>query len=266
MTRQLTAQQAFQTQCLSQMGVSSWLSSEHEVEGVAYFSSQPWPMLDAFEIQPPKQVLDAFAPVTATTQKLAPEEKDQTVANLREQLNTGPEIIVEDLQPIEELAVDIEVEAPAVDTGQRRAALDIRCYNLSNKLLLITDLPQAFSDLDGVDKLAVNMAQALLKSSIDEWQTRQLNWPGKLVNPHFLYRQDWLLGALEGQIEAMLTDFQDPLNIIIAGENIASFLREHSVKRVNSANVAYIASLPELYRIPELRKEAWQEMQQQLFS
>ncbi len=271
MSRELSSQHAFQVQCLTQMGVGVWLDASQAVSGTAFFDPLPWPMVNGREaaVTPPASVLGfSQAEPQPPIQKLAPEEKDQTVASLREQLNAGPEIVVEDLQPIEELAVNIEVEPEperVFDTGL--TTLDIRAYLLTDQLLIITDVPSAFQDDEEIEKLALKMGRALLQQSAEEWQSRRLTWPGALTNPHFIARQDWLLGAVEGFVGQLLKSISGKPKVILAGSNIAELLSVDGPDAIlASCAVAKIASLPELYRIPELRKDAWSTMQQGLFS
>ncbi|MCV2404092.1 hypothetical protein OFY17_14595 [Marinomonas sp. C2222] len=269
MSRELSTEQAFQTHCLAQMGVVSWLSAPQGVSGSVFMPAQPWVIeshtssaLDLSEV--PEDF--GFEPViTKPEVTLAPEEKQQSVHNLREQLNAGPEIIVEDMQPIEELAVDIEVEPEVVASGGI-TKVDLHGYALSNRLLILTDVPQIFSQAEEVERLALKMGQALLKSSIDEWHGSAFSWPGALKNPHFLDRSDWLVGALESYVLRLSKEFPEPPLLVLAGEKVSilvSGLPENSP--LKQYPTARIQSLPELYRIPELRKEAWDVMQANLF-
>ncbi|MEO9653571.1 hypothetical protein [Marinomonas sp.] len=271
MSRELSSQQAFQVQCLTQMGVGVWLDASQGVSGTAFFDPLPWPMVNGKDVSvtPAAAVLGfSQAEPQPPIQKLAPEEKDQTVASLREQLNAGPEIVVEDLQPIEELAVNIEVEPePERVYENGPASLDIRAYLLTDQLLIITDVPRAFQDDDEIEKLALKMGRALLQQPAQEWQSRRLTWPGALTNPHFIVRQDWLLGAVEGFVEQLLKLMSGTPKVVLAGSNIAELLSVDGIDvMLSSCTVARISSLPELYRIPELRKEAWSTMQKGLFS
>jgi len=279
MSRELLPQQAFQTHCLAQMGVVSWLSSADSISGTVFMPIQPWPIDVA--------VQTAFSAVNASSvdasvdlgsegfraaesapvpvAKLLTEIQEPLVNHLREQLNAGPEIVVEDLQPIEELAVDIVVEPdPAVVSDITR--LDIRAYALSNKLLIISDVPEVFSQQEEIERLALKMAQALLKQPIDEWQGSAFSWPGALKNQHFLRRTDWLSGALESYLARLVKDFPDTPMLVLAGVKITQMVEnlppESPLKHYPTAR---IVSLSELYRIPELRKEAWDVMQSCLF-
>lgn len=273
MTRELDQKQAFQTHCLAQMGVTAWLSAPNGVVGDVYYSPQPWPMDNHFEpisepvAHPTAREQGFGAAPEPVPQAVAPEEKEQSVANLREQLNSGPEIIVEDLQPIEELAVDIEVPEVVDPAGQPITRIELRAYALANKLLILSEVPKMFAQQEEVDRLAVNMGQALLKSAIEEWSSSSLSWPGALKNPEFTPREDWLLGALESFVERLTKPFEGVPKLVLAGDNIARlFERLPADSKFKSIPYAHIVSLPELYRIPELRKDAWQAMQNALFN
>lgn len=278
MSRELPPQQAFQTHCLAQMGVVSWLSIEKSdsatdsVSGTVFMPPQPWPIDVAVEHGVSSQASsDAYstgfqAAVPPPVVTLTPEEKEPLVHNLREQLNAGPEIIVEDLQPIEELAVDIVIE-PKSNVVSQITHLDIRAYALSNKLLILSDVPQVFSQAEDIERLALKMGQALLKKPIDEWQGSAFSWPGQLRNPYFLNRTDWLFGALESYVGRLVKDFPDAPLLVLAGAKVAQLVEDLPADNVlKQYPTARIVSLPELHRIPELRKEAWEEMQSTLFS
>ncbi|REG82438.1 hypothetical protein [Marinomonas pollencensis] len=273
MTRELDQKQAFQTHCLAQMGVTSWLSASSEVVGHVFYAPQPWAMDQAFEASV-TPALDTSAPTQGFSAGLpdtepkiiAPEEKEQSVAHLREQLSAGPEIVVEDLQPIEELAVDIEVAIEEVPTTSSISQIELRAYALAGELLIVSEVPVSFTQQEDIDHLAVKMGQALLKTPVDEWTSRGLSWPGALRNPYFLTRQDWLLGALESFLNGLVGTFTRAPKVVLAGDHIATLYDELSDDCVIKAfPVARIVSLPELYRIPELRKDAWQVMQRALF-
>lgn len=274
MSRELPPQQAFQTHCLAQMGVVSWLSAPDNVTGTVFMPPQPWPIdmdapssssfADSYSDQSSAGFRSA-EPVLAPVPKLSPEEKEPLVHNLRAQLNAGPEIIVEDLQPIEELAVDIVIEPdPALTTQITR--LNIHAYALSNKLLILSDVPLVFSQAEDIERLALKMGQALLKQPISEWQSSAFTWPGQLRNPYFLNRTDWLFGALESYVGRLVKDFPETPWLVLAGAQITQLVEdlppESLLKQYPTAN---IVSLSELYRIPELRKEAWQVMQSSFF-
>lgn len=281
MSRELPPQQAFQTHCLAQMGVVSWLSidkgrsASDNVTGTVFMPPQPWPIDVAASSTP--SFADSYddpsvagfksaesAPVPMP--KLSPEEKEPLVHNLREQLNAGPEIIVEDLQPIEELAVDIVIE-PESNVVSQITHLDIRAYALSNKLLILSDVPQVFSQAEDIERLALKMGQALLKQPIDEWQGSAFSWPGQLRNPYFLNRTDWLFGALESYVGRLVKDFPEVPLLVLAGAKVTQLVEDLPAENIlKQYPTARIVSLPELHRIPELRKEAWEEMQSTLFS
>ncbi|MGB7390477.1 hypothetical protein [Marinomonas sp.] len=273
MTRELDQKQAFQTHCLAQMGVTSWLSAPSGVAGTVFYAPQPWAMDQAFEPNAvptasrvaPTQGFESGLP-EPVAKPVAPEEKEQSVAYLREQLNAGPEIIVEDLQPIEELAVDIDVPVHVAPLTSSITHIELRAYALANQLLIVSEVPVSFSQQEDIDRLAVKMGQALLKTPIEEWTSRGLSWPGALRNPHFLTRQDWLLGALESFIIGLTSTFTGTPKVVLAGDNIATLFDELPAEcELKAFPVARIVSLPELFRIPELRKDAWQIMQRALF-
>ena len=292
MFRELTSKQAFQTHCLTQMGVTSWLSvpeGSSAIAGTVFMPSQPWGVpnvgvlgnfysdninagnVDAVEVRPTlaSSVNVATAGFEAAVPKPAvkvlPEEKELSVSELRQQLNAGPEIIVEDLQPIEELAVDIVVE-PDPELTSRVIRLDVRAYALSSKLLILSDVPQVFSQEEEVERLALKMGQALLKESIDHWQGSAFSWPGGLKNPYFLKRTDWLFGALESYVGRLVKDFPEVPLLVLAGNQVTQLVRDlPDESPLKQYPTACIVSLSELYRIPELRKEAWEVMQSCLF-
>lgn len=273
MTRELDQKQAFQTYCLAQMGVTTWLSTPNDVTGTVFYSPQPWAMNQSFEpiakeVTRPSTYSQGFGSGVPEPVKkvVAPEEKEQSVAHLREQLNAGPEIIIEDLQPIEELAIDIDMPVEVLSTANKVAQIELRGYVFANQLLILSEVPMVFTQQEDVDQLALKMAQALLKTPIEEWDCRGLSWPGALKNPYFLTRQDWLLGALESFVSGFTKYFNSAPKVVLAGEKISALydeLAEESV--IKGFPTARIVSLPELYRIPELRKDAWKVMQQALF-
>ena len=270
MSRELPHQQAFQTHCLAQMGVVTWLSSTDTVSGTVFMPVQPWPIDVDVPVQPIYADQNSVGfkssePPVPQVPALSSEEKAPLVHNLREQLNSGPEIIVEDLQPIEELAVDIVVEPdPALNTQITR--LNIHAYALSNKLLILSDVPQAFSQAEEIERLALKMGQALLKQPVDEWQSSAFTWPGQLRNPYFLHRTDWLIGALESFVGRLVKNFPDVPLLVLAGAQITQLVEDLPAESpLKQYPAAHIVSLSELYRIPELRKEAWQAMQSSLF-
>lgn len=280
MSRELPPQQAFQTHCLAQMGVVSWLSVDKSgsvsgnVTGTVFMPPQPWPIdmaassthsfADSYD-DPSAAGFKSAEPAPVPMPKLSPEEKEPLVHNLREQLNAGPEIIVEDLQPIEELAVDIVVEPdPTLNTQITR--LNIHAYALSNKLLILSDVPQVFSQAEDIERLALKMGQALLKQPIDEWQGSAFTWPGQLRNPYFLNRTDWLFGALESYVGRLVKGFPETPWLVLAGAQITQLVEDLPPEsQLKQYPTAHIVSLSELHRIPELRKDAWQAMQASFF-
>jgi hypothetical protein len=274
MSRELPPQQAFQTHCLAQMGVVSWLSSTDSVSGTVFMPIQPWYIETEIEatFSSSDTVFDSYStgfkaaePAPVPVAKLLTDTKDPLVNHLREQLNAGPEIVVEDLQPIEELAVDIVVEPdPAVTSQITR--LDIRAYALSNKLLILSDVPAVFSQQEEIERLALKMGQALLKQPIDEWQGSAFSWPGALRNQHFLRRTDWLFGALESYVARLVKGFPDTPMLVLAGSQITQMVDDLPPESpLKHYPTACIVSLSELHRIPELRKDAWEVMQSCLF-
>lgn len=275
MFRELTAKEAFQTHCLAQMGVASWLSAPEGVAGTVFSPMQPWavtggetrtePLNKGALVDQTVEMGGFGATVPEPIVKVLPEEKEKSVNYLREQLNAGPEVIVEDLQPIEELAVDIAVEAPP-EIKHQMGRLNIRAYALSNKLLILSDVPQVFSQEEEIERLVLKMGQALLKVPVDEWQSSALSWPGALKNPHFLGRFDWLLGAVESFVARLVNQFPESPMLVLAGSQITQLVDDFPETSVlKQYSTARIVSLPELYRIPELRKDAWQTMQTSFF-
>lgn len=287
MFRELTPKEAFQNHCLAQMGVASWLSAPEGISGTVFMPSQPWGLTSevsttdvnnttnlaspSFDKSSQNSVADTAsagfaAAVPEPVVKMLPEEKEQSVNHLREQLNAGPEIIVEDLQPIEELAVDIVVE-PDPTIKSRVTRLDIRAYALSNKLLILSDVPQMFSQEEDVERLALKMGQALLKQPIDEWQGSAFSWPGALRNQHFLTRTDWLFGAVESYVARLVKGFPEQPMLVLAGDHISQLVDDLPAESpLKTYPTARIVSLSELHRIPELRKEAWETMQSSFFN
>ncbi|MFD1384509.1 hypothetical protein ACFQ45_14110 [Rhodanobacter aciditrophus] len=272
MPRELSYAQSFQTDCLEQLGVVSWFASSEPVVGVTFRPAQPWARADGLVADAPPVVVSepdvsAFAPPEPVVppKPVDPAEKDASVANLRQQLNAAPEVIVEDLQPIEEPSVHIDPMPEVVDAGLP-TRVSMAGYWVAERLLLITDLPLSFDDEAALDKLALSLSKALLKQDIEAWQKANFIWPGKLKNRYLLNRQDWVLGAFE----QFLTNYlkaDAPLWVIIAGEQGAQFVEAlpagHPLKAYPTAHVH---SLPQMLRIPELRKEAWQTMQSTFFN
>ncbi|RDL44082.1 hypothetical protein DN730_10625 [Marinomonas piezotolerans] len=265
MPRELSFSQSLQTDYLKQLGVVSWFAGSEPVTGVVHRTPQPWSRADgqASPVETPlKYDVGGFAPAKEPVppKPVAPEQKDASVANLRQQLNAAPDVIVEDLQPIEEQSVDIDPVEEIVTTGLP-ARVHMASYRLADELLLLTDLPLSFNDDDALDKLALNLGKALLKKDIDQWQKATFIWPGKLRNRYLLNRQDWILGAFEQFIVNQVAA-QPPRWVIVAGEQGAQFIdalpSRHALKGLPCARVD---SLPQMLRVPELRKDAWRIMQ-----
>ncbi|OUR71316.1 hypothetical protein A9Q77_06680 [Marinomonas sp. 42_23_T18] len=269
----LSSEQAY---CLEQMGITRWQTPATLQSYLVHRPVNPWQIpnlntatnelskAEAFsqEIAALTAVDDGFTPAQSKT-KIDSKDQDKTVAGLRQELDAEASVIVEDLQPIEELSVAIDV-APIIALGLPQ---QLHCYSLliENKLLILSDVPMAFHDQVEVEKLAIKMAQALLKQNVSEWQSGFFNWPGQLRNPFFKDRSDWMLGALESYIEARLSS--DSVNtsglyIVLSGQNIQKIFAEIAdTECLKGTKQASIASLPELYRIPELKGEAWKSLQ-----
>ena len=270
----LSSEQAY---CLDQMGISRWQTPVTEHTFVVHRPLNPWqiPNLnvnqeetsqrDSFpqELGLSPSHDDGFAPAPAKA-KIDSASQNKTVAGLKQELEAEAGVIVEDLQPIEELSVAIE-PAPVIVEGLPQ---QLHCFSLliENKLLILSDVPMGFHDQAEIEKLAMKMAQALLKQSVGEWQSGSFNWPGQLRNPFFADRSDWLLGALESHIQARLGDHSldkdSPLWIVLAGQNIQQVFAEISTQPLfSNTKQASIVSLPQLYRIPELKADAWKALQ-----
>ncbi|BFM49870.1 hypothetical protein [Marinomonas sp. THO17] len=273
--RELNARQAFQTHCLAQMGVVTWLSGSQTAMGSVYFDAQPWQAhgemsfdsmsTPAVQAKMPDMRAGFAERVETPIVKLPPQEKQESVSHLRQQLNAAPEIIVEDLQPIEERAVDIDPQPETAVT--QITQLNVYAFALAEKLLIISDVPILFTQQGEIEHLALKMAQALLKHPADNWQSYHLSWPGELKNPHFIMRTDWLLGLLESSVKRWTQSFVSDVWLVVAGANIAQLIDDLPADSpLKSYPTARIVSLSELHRIPELRKEAWQTMQTSFFS
>lgn len=266
----LSSEQAY---CLDQMGVTRWQLPTTVQSYLIHRPDTPWqiPHANTLASQTNKRdeflkdiashsVSDGFTPAQSKA-KIDPESQDKTVSVLKQELEAEAGVIVEDLQPIEELSVAIE-PAPVIVEGLPQ---QLHCFNLfiENKLLILSDVPMAFHDQADVEKLAIKMAQALLKQPVNDWQSGFFNWPGQLRNPFFLDRSDWMLGALESHIATRIGAVSETeIYIVLAGQNIQKVFAEiahHDVlKKTKQVN---IVSLPELYRIPELKAEAWKSLQ-----
>lgn len=269
--RELSTHQAFQTHCLQTLGVMTWMDGAQWVSGTAYLPPQPWVRMDGVtSVTPAGQPSispfsapdkQSFTGAEALKPVVDAQQKDASVADLKRQLDAAPEVIVEDLQPIEEVIGETFESVEPVHKPSIQVHLC--AYQIANRLLLITDLPLSFNDQEALDKLALNMAKALLKTDISEWQQGFFRWPGKLRNPNLVVRQDWFEGAfaqfLENQINGM-----ESVWVVLAGEHSDScFGRLTSNHRLHLAPVARVDSLPQMLRIPELRKEAWNVMQRE---
>ncbi|MBM6551022.1 hypothetical protein [Marinomonas ostreistagni] len=273
MSRELTPHHAFQTDCLEQMGIVSWVQGQAPATGTIYRAPQPWPRADGLQASEPDVIMDdsAFAPPmpapARAPEKIDPEQKDASVADLKRQLGAAPEVIVEDLQPIEEVVLDTPELAP--DAGQKLPLqTHLAGYFMLGRLLVLSDLPQAFNDEDALDKLALNLSKALLKQEVSEWHKGLFRWPGRLQNQYLVGRQDWLLGAFEQFLMNQLgNQANQELLIILAGQHSVQFFDAlpdaHPLKRHPAAQVD---SLPQMLRIPELRKDAWATMQSTFFA
>lgn len=270
----LSSEQAY---CLDQMGISRWQTPINEHAFVIHRPVNPWqtPHTDnahdsleqsdvfSHEISSKQTRSDGFSPAQVSA-KIDSASQNKTVAGLKQELEAEAGVIVEDLQPIEELSVAIE-PAPVIVEGLPQ---QLHCFSLliENKLLILSDVPMGFHDNAEIEKLALKMAQALLKQALSEWQSGTFNWPGQLRNPFFDDRSDWLLGALESHIEARLgeshQDKDAPLSIVLAGQNIQKVFAEIANKpQFIHTKQTEIVSLPQLYRIPELKADAWKALQ-----
>ena len=259
---------------LEQMGVVSWVSSETPIPSHVDFLTSPWPSAHQPEVSSSPSAASSFQATDAFQSQAKPaapvvseEEKDRSVASLRQQLTEETEVIVEDLQPIVEKAVDVEVVEDVADAGSIPTSVRILGYCMGSKLLLLTDVPLAMDSDDGVDQLALSLSRALLKTGIDEWQRSQFQWPGPLKNPHLRQRSDWALGAFSAYLAASLKSVVKPESdelpwCIISGEQVQAYFEESDVRnQFPSLKVANIDSLTKLLRIPALRKEAWLQLQ-----
>lgn len=268
--RELAYHHAFQVDSLAQMGVVSWLQGQSPVQGVVYRTAQPWPRADGEYVAAPENpslsVDVGFSSVEPAPAPVNVEEKDASVADLKRQLVAAPDVIVEDLQPIEETLVEVTVPAQQQETVQRPIHAHLASYLINQRLMLLTDLPLSFNDDEALDKLALSLARALLKQEVDEWNKGQFVWPGRLKNRYLVGRHDWAMGAFEQFLSNQLGDVAAPW-LILAGEQAQHYYHalpsDHLLYRVPVANVS---SLAQMLRIPELRKEAWQVMQAVFFS
>lgn len=263
MSRELSHQQAFQTQCLKELGVVSWMQGQTSVHGEIFRAPQPWLRADGLATSMPvTQPLSEsnFKPSITPAPVVDEKQKDASVADLRRQLGAAPEVIVEDLQPIEEIITAPNIALPEVTKGLP-IPVQINGYFMSGQLLLLTDLPRSFHEQEALDKLALNLAKALLKQEVETWNAGQFIWPGKLKNRYLIERKDWALGGFEQFLMNQLAG-QTPRWIILAGDQCVQFFdvlpEDHLLKALPNAKVD---SLPQMLRIPELRKDAWKVMQ-----
>ncbi|WP_082866069.1 hypothetical protein [Marinomonas gallaica] len=261
LSRELSHHQAFQTHSLNELGVVSWMHGTSPVHGEVFRSPQPWLRADGVQtIAPAVDDGASFRSVEPPALAVAPQQKDASVADLRRQLGAAPEVIVEDLQPIEETIAVPTVALPETVQGLP-TSVQLNGYLLAGRLLLLTDLPRSFNEPEALDKLAISLAKALLKQDISDWSSGQFVWPGKLKNRYLIGRKDWALGGFEQFLSNQLAG-QTPQWIILAGEQCSQFFEtlpdDHALKLMPNAKVD---SLPQMLRIPELRKEAWKIMQ-----
>lgn len=264
MSRELSHHQAFQTHSLQELGVVSWLQGQTPVHGEVFRAPQPWARADGVAAIVPSQPQaipeSTFQPPVPPAPVVDEKQKDASVADLRRQLGAAPEVIVEDLQPIEEVLAPLETAEPDVAFGLP-VPTQMCAYMLAGQLLLITDLPRSFQEQDPLDKLALSLSKALLKQEVTEWGAGVFQWPGKLKNRHLVQRQDWAMGGFE-QFLVNQTAGHQPQRVILAGEHCVQFFEAlpdaHTLKHLPLAKVH---SLPQMLRIPELRKEAWKVMQ-----
>ncbi|SBS29991.1 hypothetical protein MAQ5080_01559 [Marinomonas aquimarina] len=264
MSRELTHQQAFQTQCLKELGVVTWLQGQQPVQGEVFRAPQPWARADGVAPVTPApqqpQPESTFKPPVPPAPVVDERQKDASVADLRRQLGAAPEVIVEDLQPIEETLAPVDSVMSEKVIGLP-IPTQMCAYLLAGQLLLITDLPRSFQEQEALDKLALSLAKALLKQDVGEWNVGLFQWPGKLKNHHLVQRQDWALGGFEQFLANQIAGHQ-PQRVILAGEHCAQFFDGLSEQHVlKPLPLAKVHALPQMLRIPELRKEAWKVMQ-----
>lgn len=249
--------------CLQQMGVQRWVSKDtHEAFLSVYRPTAPWegvsPDMESAIVDAEAKGTAGFQPVPAIT-KVDKDSLSRTVAGLREQLDAEPEVIVEDLQPIEEKAVAIEPVAVEQQISIDR--LRLMAYQIGADLLILTELPPSFTQESDIEAMALKMSSALLKTSIEEWSSAEFKWPGGLTNPHFRQRMDWLSGALQSFIDHRTTNDNLPA-LVIAGQRLEMVWQNlPEAWRERYQHQVCIPSLPELYRLPELKREAWARMQ-----
>lgn len=286
----LTAAQAYS---LDLMGITRWNALEESQHFSFYRPYSPWlttvpahteisnkasstnqgkSVFEQAIISPPTSGFDRSSSPPKSAQTAPPQ--NQTVSNLRAELGATPEVVVEDLQPIEELAVAIELPETSAEI-ELPQQMQCCAFVAEDRLLILSDIPPAFTDQIEVEQLAVKMSQALLKHSITQWRMGQFDWPGQLTNVDFIHRHDWMLGAFESFVNAQLTTAPEKTNlegysiqqdsnllVVLAGQNMQKFSPQiKQMLNPYSAKFVEIVSLPELYRIPEYKAEAWQTLQ-----
>lgn len=269
MPRELSLHQALQTDYLEQMGIVSWMQGQSPIHGTVYRAPQPWQRADGLAAPVPEEgELDdsAFAAPMPAPKTVEPEQKDASVADLKRQLGAAPEVIVEDLQPIEEAVVYTPTQVEVDE--QLPLHTHLTGYFLADRLFVLSDLPQSFNDEDALDTLALNLSKALLKQDITQWHKGVFRWPGRLQNQYLIGRQDWQLGAFEQFLQNQLSAHANSeLLIVLAGQHSRQFFAAladtHPLKQ---QTVAQVDSLPQMLRIPELRKDAWKIMQSTFFA
>ncbi|TPE49623.1 hypothetical protein FJM67_11550 [Maribrevibacterium harenarium] len=266
----MSTDQARQIYLLQQMGVVTWLPKEQPQPAQVDFFTTPWPTATDVASAVPSPIQPTVAsfaepPKPSHEPKAPPQQQQQSVASLREQLNTDDGILVEDLQPIVEKAVHIEVDDAPITVGLPRPVRMLG-YQLTQRLFLLTDVPLAFDQDEAVDQLALSLAKALLKVDIEEWQRSQFVWPGPLRNPHLIVKQDWALGAFATFLTHGLRQLGDQPWCIVAGEQAQAYLDGLDGQALAGVRLARIDGLTKLLRIPALRKEAWQQLQTAFFS
>ncbi|MFT2110879.1 hypothetical protein [Marinomonas sp. 2405UD68-3] len=259
-----TVQQAY---CLEQMGVVNWVPKESTLETpslprpfipwVTEHSQVPVFQREAESLSQNAATSFGFQPVPMLDD---PEVTQKTVTELKEELLSNSSVIVEDLQPIEEFAVDISPSTAQEDILVQ--SFSAQLYSIERRLLIITHIPQVFDEYDAIENLTLKMSKALLRHSVQEWQSARFSWPEKLHNSYFVEKTDWMLGALESFVERYIEESQDGSMLVVAGtqlQKVMDALPTSSV--IASLPRANIVSLPELYRIPELKRDAWNELQ-----
>ncbi|MCZ2723541.1 hypothetical protein O1D97_18485 [Marinomonas sp. 15G1-11] len=256
------SQQAY---CLERMGVVSWLPKSAVVSELTLSRPiSPWDTELTSSISEDNcptshdETATGFALNSVVSSSMDMEVTQKTVAGLKEELLSNSSVIVEDLQPIEELAVDIAPQTVFDETLVHDICIQL--YVVEKRLIILTQVPKAFDDFNEIEQLALKMSQALLRQTTDEWVSARFSWPDKLHNPYFIENTDWMLSALDSFIERYLDGLDRPV-MIVAGTQIqkmVSSLRPEAP--IMSFPRADIVSLPELYRIPELKREAWAAM------